>query len=154
MELALDLRTDLVAARADRWADSREDILWPRAKLPLHAQDGLRRDAAHCALPTAVRDADSPMSGVEQQDGRAVSKAEQERQSRLVRDQRIRLGDGVRIRKSAAAGIAAADTLYRLAVHLLRCHELRSVEAECREVAAAVFGDIGGIIPDMEAEVQ
>ena len=154
LELPLDLRADLIAAWADGRPDGGEQFLRPRAELLLHAQDGLGSDAAHRALPTAVRDAHRAVDRVEKQDGRAVRKAEKQRQARLIRDQGIRLRDGVRIRERAAASLPAADARDGLAVHLLRRHELRSVEPEGREVAAAVRDDGRGVIPDVEPEVE
>ena len=154
LELPLDLRADLIAARADGRADGGEQLLWPRAELLLHAQDGLGSDAAHRALPAAVRDAHCAVDRVEKQDRRAVRKAEKQRQARLIRDQGIRLRDGVRVRERAAASLPAADARNCLAVHLLRCHELRCIEPEGRKVAAAVRDDSGGVVPDVKPEVE
>ena len=65
LELPLDLRADLVAARADGRPDGGEQLLRPRAELLPHAQDGLGGDAAHRALPAAVRNAHRTVDRVE-----------------------------------------------------------------------------------------
>src|SRR5438309_3591552 len=79
---------DRVAARADRWADRRDDRRRAGSRPYQRAHEGLRHPEAR-ALPTGMRRADAGRGWVDDEDRHAVGRADAEQHSSSVRPHRV-----------------------------------------------------------------
>ena len=82
LKLPDHLHTHLIAAGADGRADTGQSLLRPGTELPPHSLQRLGRNPPYGPLPAAMGNAHSPVYRIQQQDGRTVRKAQQQRESK------------------------------------------------------------------------
>ena len=154
LEMADELRGDLVFVAQDMGADVGAHVPHGCARLVREHPGGLARDAGVRALPPGMDDREA--AGRHEHDGHAVGEAEHDGHVGRGADDAVRAPGNFGAHTLELRGARAADDRDMVAVHLVGHEEVwgGAPRTEGGEHPAAVLGDGRGVVAHMAAQVE